>query len=151
MGVTEIVPMVTAHTITKANSFSPAKQARYAKIAEAAAMQSMRGVIPAIAPVRQFHEALLDSTRLKLTFAPYENERKLSLKEFLHSREIPASIGFFIGPEGGFAPCEVAQFAEKGIAAVSLGNRILRTETAGFAVLTMLMYEFDKLGVYPVG
>jgi 16S rRNA (uracil1498-N3)-methyltransferase len=151
LGVTKIIPMVTDHTIAATKPFSQAKQARCEKIARAAAMQSMRGVIPVIEPVIQFREALAASAQLALTFAPYENEKKLSLKEFLRGRDLPASVGFFIGPEGGYAPREVEWFAEYGIAAVSLGNRILRTETAGFAVLTMLMYEFDKLGVNPVG
>ena len=78
----------------------------------------------------------------------YENERDMPLKSVLETASgngKPKSLGFFIGPEGGFEPEEVASFSLAGIPAVTLGKRILRTETAGCAVLTAVMYAFGEL------
>ncbi|MDR3238640.1 MAG: 16S rRNA (uracil(1498)-N(3))-methyltransferase [Clostridiales bacterium] len=147
MGVWEIIPVMTDYTATV---WSEGKHRRYEKITEAAAKQSMRGIIPRVAPVLGLQDALADSTRLALALAAYENEKKLDLKTFLRAGKAavrPKSIGVFVGPEGGFSPREAALLQATDIATVSLGKRILRTETAGLAVLTAIMYEFDELGV----
>ncbi len=75
---------------------------------------------------------------------PYENEGDFTLKSALRDRERPKSIAVIIGPEGGFEPSEVERVLEKGGTAVSLGRRILRTETAGMAALAQIMYELEQ-------
>ena len=75
---------------------------------------------------------------------PYENEDELTLKKLLRGAEAPASIAVVIGPEGGFDPREVEHVVSLGGRAVSLGKRILRTETAGLACLAQIMYELEQ-------
>ncbi|MBR7165310.1 MAG: RNA methyltransferase, partial [Clostridia bacterium] len=77
-------------------------------------------------------------------FACYEKEGERSLKNLL-SRGNEKSIAFFIGPEGGISPREIALFEERGVPTVTLGKRILRTETASAAVLSMILYEKELL------
>lgn len=89
-------------------------------------------------------EAITYAKSLDLTIAAYEDEREVSLKTALKTIT-RKSVGIFIGPEGGFESDEIKKLAEAGIPSVTLGRRILRTETAGCAVLTAVMYEFNEL------
>ncbi len=84
-----------------------------------------------------------------MSFLPWENERSVSLRALLDSRQPVIdsdilNIAFLIGPEGGFSPAEVQMAEDAGIRSVTLGPRILRTETAGLAVLAMLGYQYDQ-------
>ncbi|MCL2352793.1 MAG: 16S rRNA (uracil(1498)-N(3))-methyltransferase [Firmicutes bacterium] len=82
------------------------------------------------------------AAREELRFAPYEGEKHNSVKSLLRQK-ICRSVGFFIGPEGGFSDSEARLFQENGIATVTLGPRILRTETAGATTLAMILYEWE--------
>ena len=95
-----------------------------------------------VANVMSFKEAIADLSKNDLAFMPYENERQNSLRKILSKKDIK-SIGFFIGPEGGLDDTEVDMATELNIPTVSLGKRILRTETAPIACLSAVMYELD--------
>ena len=146
MGIYNIVPVYTDNS--SVSMLSAAKLVRYNRISEAAAKQSMRGFIPRVGRPLTIEQAIADSASRVLVLAPYENERQTSLKDILTKYNMTAidSAAFFIGPEGGFSNKEADLFREANIPCVSLGARILRTETAGFAVLTILMYACNELG-----
>lgn len=142
LGVSSIVPVVTARCVARSSSRDSGKTNRWQKIAESAAKQSGRGKIPKIGGVLTLDEAI--SHAKGTCFFCYELEDKLSLPAFLKALPKEAdAISFFIGPEGGFAAEEAAKFKAQGFAAVSLGRRILRTETAGPAVAANIMYQLD--------
>jgi len=145
MGVHSIVPIYTDNSDIKA--LSDAKLARYRKISEASAKQSMRGIIPDIGAPITLKQAVADSAGYNLAFAAYENENRIGLKDILSDMAKYNAAAFFIGAEGGFSDDEADMFIKADIPRVSLGARILRTETAGFAVLTVLMYTSGELGV----
>ena len=116
---------------------------RWQAIAESAAKQSKRTVIPQIQMPLSWKQALEEAKELDVVLVPYENERGMeATREIFHSIPEGASIGVMIGPEGGFSPEEIAQL-DKDMHRISLGRRILRTETAGMATLSMLIYELD--------
>lgn len=146
MGVKRIVPVSTARTVVKLESEMDERRKveRWTKIAEEAAKQSGRGRIPQICMPMTLPEALKDSSGLDTVVVPYELEGGLGIREVLNSAG-GNSIGFFIGPEGGFEPSEIEKAKSAGAVTVSLGSRILRTETAGIAVLTCIMYEYNQM------
>ncbi|MGE5632477.1 MAG: 16S rRNA (uracil(1498)-N(3))-methyltransferase [Caulobacteraceae bacterium] len=146
MGISSIVPVMTARTVVKLESEKDEmrKVERWTKIAEEAAKQSGRGRIPHIAMPMTFDKALSDAVSLDIVVIPYELEESTSLKKVLGGKSAE-SIGFFIGPEGGFEAVEIEKAKSSGVIPVTLGKRILRTETAGFAVLTSIMYHYDQM------
>ncbi len=100
-------------------------------------------VIPQIQMLLSWKQALEEAKELDVVLVPYENERGMeATREIFRSIPEGASIGVMIGPEGGFSPEEIAQL-DKDMHRISLGRRILRTETAGMATLSMLIYELD--------
>lgn len=142
LGVTKIVPVMTERVIVKLEKKEEKKIARWQKIAEAAAKQSERGVIPPIGSVMPYKEAIQEAAQLDGAIIPYEKEEGTTLKDIVKNIR-GKRIGVFIGPEGGFTEEEI-QFAEKnGIVSITLGKRILRTETAGMTAAAILLYEFD--------
>ena len=145
LGVAEIVPVVTKRTIVKAEEGkSEKKQNRWQAIAESAAKQSGRGVIPRVAPICTWKEALAQMKDLEYNTILYENARGMQpTTEFVKAAAEKKSIGIFVGPEGGFTEEEVAAVTEQGAECLSLGKRILRTETAGLAMLSMLMLSIE--------
>ncbi|MDO5396676.1 MAG: 16S rRNA (uracil(1498)-N(3))-methyltransferase [bacterium] len=143
LGISRIVPCKLSRCVVKLeNSKAELKKTeRWQKIAESAAKQSGRGIVPDIAPVASIDAAIAQLKECDIAFAPYECEEMQSLKAVLTSVEKPSKIGFIIGPEGGFDISEIEKLRAAGIKTVTLGKRILRTETAGEAVLAMTMYE----------
>ena len=141
LGVSRIVPVQTRRSIVKLDAASSAKKLeRWRKIAQSASEQSQRSRIPQIDPVCTLQDALRDSTSLSAAIIPYEHEYGGSgLKSFLTSVSGLSSAGIFIGPEGGFEEEEISQARSAGAIPVSLGSRILRTETAGLAVISAIM------------
>lgn len=147
LGINDIVPVVCRRTVVKfgGEQDMAVKTKRWQKIASEAAKQCMRGIVPKIHSPVTFKEAVEASRCSAIRFIPYEEEKYFNLKDFLEN--IPGDLllggtSFFIGPEGGFDPEEVNFAIENGIKSVSLGKRILRTETAGPAVLAILRYKF---------
>ena len=113
---------------------------RWQRVSEEAAKQSRRGTIPEVALPKSLKE--LDFSAFDTVLIAYENERTVSLKAALRAHPC-RRIAIVIGPEGGFSEEEIAILTEKGASPVSLGTRILRTETAGMAMLAQIMYEVE--------
>lgn len=147
LGVTEIVPVKLSRCVVKIDGARDEKKKtdRWQKISEAAAKQSGRGIIPHIAPVMTLDGVLERAGDFDLFFAPYECEEQQTLREVLLSKPDIKSVGFIIGPEGGFDITEADKLRAAGVPTVTLGKRILRTETAGEAVLAMVMYEIGDI------
>lgn len=145
LGASEIVPVVTKRTIVKTEGGKEEKKlTRWQAIAESAAKQSGRGVIPKVCPIHTWKEALASMGNLDYNVILYENAEGMKpTAECLKAAGEKESIGIFVGPEGGFTEEEVTQTTEHGAECLSLGKRILRTETAGLAMLSMLMLAIE--------
>ncbi len=137
LGVHSIVPVITERTIVKPKD----KSERFRKIAEAAAKQSMRSLIPEIGETLSLKEAVQYSHKLDFSLVAYENATDMSALK----PSTGQTIGIFIGPEGGFSENEIRLMSENNIPQVSLGKRILRTETAGMVLITLLLYNRGDL------
>ncbi len=141
LGVVRIVPVATERAIVKLDKKEGRKLERWQKIAEAAAKQSGRGIIPQMGEsVLTFGQALAEATALDGAIIPYEKETENDLRSFVQGF-CGKSVGVFIGPEGGFSETEIQQAMAAGIQPVTLGKRILRTETAGMVSIALLLYE----------
>lgn len=141
LGVDRIVAVSTERAIVKLDKKESKKLERWQKIAEAAAKQSGRGKIPEIGQqVLKFKEAVVEARELDGAIIPYEKEQETGIRQFVQGFQ-GESIGVFIGPEGGFAEEEIALAQENGITPITLGKRILRTETAGMMTTALLLYE----------
>lgn len=149
LGVSEIMPVYTARSVVRDNGKGDKKRDRLAKIADSAAKQSKRGIIPKVGNSCGFEAVLGLLEAFDLVLIPYEDERGTTIREVLRGfREKrpegdATRVAVIIGPEGGFAPSEVERAKERGAIPVSLGRTILRTETAGPAALAMVMYELE--------
>ena len=143
LGVTEIVPVLTRRCISRlsAGDFQK-KLPRLQKIAQAAAQQSGRGIIPVVAPLHSLEMAAERMTALDVPIVLYESEGGIS---FSKVRADAKSYGLMIGSEGGFDPQEIALLQEKGVQTVWLGKRILRCETAPLTALSVLMFRTGNL------
>ena len=113
---------------------------RWQRVSEEAAKQSRRGIIPKVLPPIALDK--LDFSGYDTVFAAYENEHTVSLKTALREH-CGTRIAIVIGPEGGFSDAEIETLIRKGARSVSLGTRILRTETAGMAMLAQILYEVE--------
>lgn len=165
LGVAGIVPVSCIRSIVKIKANDvPSKTSRWQKIAEEAARQSGRGYIPEVFAPKTFEDAILSATgNNDLVLIPWEEETAVSLPDILEKfaersgfsgkagkvggsgADVLPQIAIFIGPEGGFDRKEIEFAVSHGATAVSLGKRILRTETAGIAVLSMLLYRLELL------
>ncbi|MGL4606319.1 MAG: RsmE family RNA methyltransferase [Eubacteriaceae bacterium] len=150
-GVNEIIPFQSKRSISQIKEKKDKKTDRWQRIAYEAAKQSKRGRIPEVSQVLTFKEVLDRGAGLHLVLMAYENEKTRSLKKYLSAlpSEITGQenlkIGIMIGPEGGFDVSEVLECEARGIKSISLGNRILRTETAGITVLSQLNFWKEDL------
>ncbi len=145
LGISRIVPVSAKRSVVKIDDkkSESKKLERWRKIASESVKQCGRGKIPEITEVMNFNDAIEFSKSLDVTFAAYECEKETSIKSVL-TKYTPKSIGVFIGPEGGLDDNEVERLKESNIETVTLGTRILRTETAGHTVLTAIMYEYNE-------
>ena len=148
LGISKIVPVLTERTVVRLDSEKDAlkKCERWNRISLEAAKQCNRGIIPKIEIPISFKEAIKQTENKVLSLIPYEKEAKNSLKQVLERVGSISEISVFIGPEGGFAEQEIEEAVSSGLSSVTLGPRILRTETAGIAVLSILMYELGDVG-----
>ncbi len=146
LGVTEIVPVITKRTIVKLDDKKASKKIdRFNSIAMAAAKQSKRGIVPTVKSVMTYKEAIKYASTLDMNIIPYEDERGIKhSKQVIKDIKSKNSLGIFIGPEGGFADEEVEQAKKIGAIPITLGHRILRTETAGLAVMSIIMFELEE-------
>ncbi len=146
LGVSGIVPVATSRCVVKLDAKrEQSRRKRWESIAKNAAMQSGRLVVPYIAPMAAYGEALHYAEKLDVKIIPYELAQGMErTREIMGSLKEGQSVGVFIGPEGGFEEKEIAQAKEIGAEPVTLGRRILRTETAGLATLSMLAYNLER-------
>lgn len=145
LGASEIVPMAAGRCVVKLDDKkAKAKTARWQGIAEAAAKQSRRGIIPRVTEVMSMKEAIAYAGSLDVKLIPYELAEDMpKTKEIIGGIRSGQSVAVFIGPEGGFEEKEIEAAKEGGFVPITLGKRILRTETAGFTVLAWLMYHLQ--------
>lgn len=155
LGLNEIIPVLTEHTVVKFANAKDAekKQTRWQRISEEAAKQCGRGVVPVVDMPDAFknvvdHITSDEESKETLYIMPYENETENTLKKVLYDNKTALDEGgslkricLFIGPEGGFSKKETEYAISKGFTTVTLGKRILRTETAGMATIAAIRYE----------
>ena len=145
LGVYEIIPVEMDRCVVKLDGKKKnSKVERWQAIAESGAKQSKRTLIPKVSEVLTFKQAVDLAKSLDLFAVPYECASGMqATKEFLSKIKSGFSVGVFIGPEGGFSDEEIALATSAGGATVSLGKRILRTETASITTLSMLMLHTE--------
>lgn len=145
LGVSGIIPVASRRCVVKLEEKkAAARRQRWQGIAEAAAKQSRRGIIPEVCQVTDFREAVRMAAHMDVRLIPYELAEGMDKTRALIDGIRPGqSVAVFIGPEGGFEQEEISLAEENGIEAITLGRRILRTETAGLAVLSWIGYALE--------
>ncbi len=168
LGITSIVPVRCSRSIVQLQGAkAQSRVERWQKIADEAAKQCRRSVLPKIEPVCDFEKIFSEYDPADLAIIPWEKESDQGLKQVLQQKMMPLldmmsntksnrlteslnsdrpTISVLIGPEGGFEEKEVMQAIANGMISVSLGPRILRTETAGMSVLAAILYQSGNLG-----
>lgn len=148
LGVSRIVPIMTEYGVVKMEG-SSAKVERWQRIAREAAKQCKRTKIPEITEPAHLNDALVRYRDWDKAVLLYEGEQKKCLKECIicYNMNEVRKIALFIGSEGGISPKEYEKLVECGIESATLGPRILRTETAAIAALTIIMYEMGELNL----
>lgn len=145
LGVYEIIPVATKRAVVKLDDKKATKKVeRWNSISEGGAKQSGRNVIPKVKSVMSYREAIQYAKGLDIILIPYELAEGMDdTRQIIEVIRPGQSIGIFIGPEGGFETAEVEYALEQGAKAITLGKRILRTETAGLTTLSILMYHLE--------
>lgn len=152
LGVYEIIPVAMQRCVVKLDDKkAKSKIARWQGIAEAAAKQSKRGIVPQIHTVMSYKEALAYAADMDCRLVPYEMEETLDgasgmegTKKLIEAIQPGESVAIFIGPEGGFEDGEIQSAISQGMKPITLGKRILRTETAGMTVMAWIMYQLEE-------
>lgn len=146
LGVSEIIPVKTNRVVVKIEEKKQAsKVARWNAIAESAAKQSKRSIIPKVLNPQTLDNALEIVKDYGVKLLPYENADGIKkTKDILNSLDSKNNIAVFIGPEGGFEEAEVKKSTDSGFEVITLGKRILRTETAGLALLSNIMIRLEE-------
>ena len=155
IGVSRIVPVISQRSIVQtASNLKPNKRDRWQRILTEAAEQSQRGRIPELASPLKFSEAISQSPNLSLTLIAYENDgvsvkTAVSLLTPRPSPLSPPTIAIFIGPEGGYHPSEIQLAQQHGATIITLGNRILRAETAALLAPALILHELEPITQLP--
>lgn len=147
LGVHEIIPVASKRAVVKLDAKKEEKKrTRWQAISESAAKQSKRMYVPEVKKVMSFSQAVEYAGQLDVVLVPYELAKGMGeTREIIGKIRKGQSVGIFIGPEGGFEETEVEMAVEKANAkAITLGRRILRTETAGLTVLSILMFTLEE-------
>ena len=148
LGVKSITPIITERVIVKTELKEFKKVDRWNRIALEACKQSKRTLVPQINVPIEFDNLLEELKCMDLVVVPYENEDGYGVKKLV--KDIAGvninKVAIVIGPEGGFEESEILKLKEMGARIITLGPRILRTETAGFTCLSLIMYEMGDLG-----
>lgn len=147
LGAYEIIPVATRRCVVKLDDKkASSKIARWQGIAEAAAKQSKRAIVPKVSGVMTFSQAVERATDMDVRIIPYELAEGMErTREIIDKMESGQDIAVFIGPEGGFEESEIQLAMGNGIEPVTLGKRILRTETAGMTILSWIMYRLEQM------
>jgi RNA methyltransferase, rsmE family len=145
LGVSEIIPVKTKRVVVKIEEKKQASKAnRWNAIAESAAKQSKRSIIPKVSEPMSIDNALEIVKDFGVKLIPYENADGIEkTRKILDSMDKTKNIAIFIGPEGGFEESEVEKIKDSGFEVITLGKRILRTETAGLALLSNIMIRLE--------
>ena len=147
LGAAAVVPVVTRNTVVKLDAKKAKERVRrWQAIAESGAKQSKRSRIPQVGEVLNFEEALNDMERRGFDFklVPYENQEGMAATKRIFDSLKPGMSVAVIGPEGGFDPLEIEKAQKAGAEPISLGRRILRTETAAVTMLSALMLKLEE-------
>lgn len=152
LGVYEIIPVAMKRCVVKLDDKKAKnKITRWQSISEAAAKQSKRGVVPQITDVMTYKQALEYAKDMECKLVPYEMEGSLEdatgmkgTKALIESIKPGERVAIFIGPEGGFEEQEIQAAKEMGMRPITLGKRILRTETAGMTAMAWIMYQLEE-------
>ena len=146
LGVHQVIPVASKRAVVKLDKKKEEnKVRRWNAIAESAAKQSGRMQIPEVKGVMTLAEAFSYSEKFDINLIPYELEEGMEKTREILGRIKPGmQAGIYIGPEGGFDREEVEAAVKKGIHPITLGRRILRTETAGMAALSILMFQLEQ-------
>ncbi|WP_124065968.1 16S rRNA (uracil(1498)-N(3))-methyltransferase [Clostridium sp. E02] len=147
LGVYEVIPVETKRTVVKLDKKKEeSKRRRWQAVSESAAKQSGRIMIPNVNAVLSFREAIAYSKELDMVLIPFEHAKGMvETKEVLSHIKPGMRVGIFIGPEGGFEDSEVLFAQDNGVKEITLGKRILRTETAGMAILSVLAFQLESV------
>ncbi|NLC70494.1 MAG: RNA methyltransferase, partial [Desulfuromonadaceae bacterium] len=147
IGVSRIIPFCSGRSITlEERDARQRKSHRWPDLLLRAAKQCRRGTIPELLPVLSWEEALADAGGADLVLALAEREEKRRLRDIVRQGTPMRHVALWVGPEGGFEPEEQREMDQAGFAAVSLGGRILRTETAALAGAVMVQHLLGDLG-----
>ncbi|MBQ7943612.1 MAG: 16S rRNA (uracil(1498)-N(3))-methyltransferase [Lachnospiraceae bacterium] len=152
LGVYEIIPVAMKRCVVKLDDKkAKSKIARWQGISEAAAKQSKRGIMPQVHDVMTYKQALQYASDMEVKLVPYEMEESLDCatgmtgtKQIISALQPNQRIAIFIGPEGGFDEQEIQEAISMGMKPITLGKRILRTETAGFTAMAWIMYQLEE-------
>lgn len=146
LGVSEIIPVKTKRVVVKIDEKKvDAKINRWNAIAESAAKQSKRSIVPKVLKPQTVENALETVKDYCVKLLPYENAQGIKkTRSILDSLDTENNIAVFIGPEGGFEEAEVKKATDSGFEVITLGKRILRTETAGLALLGNIMIRLEE-------
>lgn len=145
IGISKIIPIITKRTVVKIpENRQKKKLSRWIKIAQESIEKTGGSFIPIIEKITSLDS--LDLTSYDKIILPWEEEKKYYLRNLLEKPFSFENIMVIIGPEGGFSKTEVSKLKDKGAVSISLGKRILRTETAGMITLTILLYVSGELG-----
>lgn len=147
LGVHEVIPVASKRAVVKLDQKKEEKKrTRWQAIAESAAKQSKRMYVPEVTKVMSFSQAVEYAKSMDVVLIPYELAKGMAeTKEVIKKIEKGQSVGIFIGPEGGFEEAEVELAVQEAHARpITLGKRILRTETAGLTVLSILMFTLEE-------
>ena len=145
LGAYQVIPVATKRAVVKLDAKKAKKKVeRWQQIAVSAAKQAGRGIIPEVGEVCTYAQALKQAEELDVVLIPYELAKGMEeTKQIIAEIRPGQSVGIFIGPEGGFEEEEVALAMKTGANPVTLGKRILRTETAGLTMLSVLMFHLE--------
>ena len=152
-GVGSFMPFISRYSLVRNSHMSASRKIRWERILKEAAEQSGRGVIPILSPVQHLNQAIETACAEHAVYlATWEGEKRYSLtdvilpvREKMKAVSETPHITLFIGPEGGFMDSEVQMFHERGIKTFSLGERILRMETAAIIAPALILYELGDL------
>lgn len=152
LGVYEFKPVITSRVDVKLKGDFK-KLDRLNRISLEAAKQSKRTIVPKVSEPMNFDEVLDEMTSLDLMLVPYENAEGFGIKSLINNMKKEninlnniKTVGILVGPEGGFEEDEIIKLKDKGAHIITLGKRILRTETAGFVAASLIQYELSDLG-----